>query len=90
MTFGAVCSSNQVFQQNENAQVTSVWWRRMAVSERTWKSAHPIVLDLFVALLDPVPDPVDPDDFVQVGGRFGTVGLAGAAGAGQVGGQVPG
>lgn len=48
------------------------------------------VLDLFVALLDPVSNAVDPDDFVQVSGGFGTVGLAGAAGAGQVGGQVPG
>ncbi len=35
-------------------------------------------------------DAVDPDDFCQVGGWFGAVGLAGAAGAGQVGGQVPG
>ncbi len=48
------------------------------------------VLDLLVALFDPVSDAVDPYDFVQVGGGFGAVGLAGAAGAGQVGGQVPG
>jgi hypothetical protein len=33
--------SNQVFQQNENAQFTRVWWRRIAVAERTWKSAQP-------------------------------------------------
>jgi len=30
---------NQVFQQKLNAQFTRVWWRRIAVSERTWKSA---------------------------------------------------
>nr|WP_020552407.1 hypothetical protein [Embleya scabrispora] len=33
------CSVNQASQQNENAQFTRVWWRRIAVSERTWKSA---------------------------------------------------
>lgn len=48
------------------------------------------VLDLLVALFDPVSDSVDPYDFVQVGGGFGAVGLAGAAGARQVGRQVPG
>lgn len=29
-----------VFQQKVNAQFTRVWWRRIAVSERTWKSAR--------------------------------------------------
>jgi hypothetical protein len=33
--------ANQVFQQKLNAQFTRVWWRRMAASERTWKSAQP-------------------------------------------------
>ena len=33
--------ANQASQQSENAQVTRVWWRRIAVSERTWKSAQP-------------------------------------------------
>lgn len=33
--------ANQVSQQKLNAQLTRVWWRRMAVSERTWKSAQP-------------------------------------------------
>ena len=32
---------NHVAQQNENAQLTRVWWRRIAVVERTWKSAQP-------------------------------------------------
>jgi hypothetical protein len=30
-----------------------------------------LVFDLFVALLDPVPDPVDPDDLSQMRGRVG-------------------
>jgi hypothetical protein len=38
---GRVVSVNQAFQQNENAQLIKLWWRRIAVSERTWKSAHP-------------------------------------------------
>jgi hypothetical protein len=33
--------ANQVSQQKLNAQLTSTWWRRMAMSERTWKSAQP-------------------------------------------------
>jgi hypothetical protein len=33
--------SNQVFQQNENAQWTRDWWRRIAVAERAWKPAQP-------------------------------------------------
>src|SRR6266496_4614026 len=49
-----------------------------------------LVFDLFAALLDPVPDPVDPHDLGQVRGRVRAVRLARAAGAGQVGGQVPG
>ena len=32
---------SQVSQQKQNAQLTSTWWRRMAMSARTWKSAHP-------------------------------------------------
>jgi hypothetical protein len=28
-------------QQKLNAQVTSTWWRRIARSDRTWKSAQP-------------------------------------------------
>jgi len=35
------CSWNQAPQQKLNAQLTRVWWRRIAVSERTWKSAQP-------------------------------------------------
>ena len=33
--------TNQACQQKQKAQLTSTWWRRMAISERTWKSAHP-------------------------------------------------
>jgi hypothetical protein len=33
--------ANQAAQQKLNAQVTSTWWRQMAVSERTWKPAQP-------------------------------------------------
>jgi site-specific DNA recombinase len=40
--------------------------------------------------LYPVADPVDPGDLGQVSRRVGAGGLARAAGAGQVGGQVPG
>src|SRR6266702_8256123 len=49
-----------------------------------------LVLDLLVALLDPVADGVDPGDLGQAGGGVGAAGLAGAAGPGQVGDQVPG
>src|SRR5277367_1096407 len=49
-----------------------------------------LVLDLLVALLDPVADPVDPHDLGQAGGRVRAAGLARAAGPGQVRGQVPG
>src|ERR1019366_448370 len=49
-----------------------------------------LVLDLFVALLDPVPDAVDPGDLGQVRRRVNAGGLARAAWPGQVGGQVPG
>ncbi|WP_406733101.1 transposase [Streptomyces sp. NBC_01794] len=48
------------------------------------------VLDLFVALLDPVPDAVDPHYFGQVGCRVRAVRLPWSAGPGQVGGQIPG
>jgi hypothetical protein len=34
-------SWNQASQQKQNAQLTMAWWRRIAVSERTWKSAQP-------------------------------------------------
>src|SRR6266540_4051446 len=34
-------SANQARQQNEKAQQTSCQWRRIARSERTWKSAQP-------------------------------------------------
>ena len=42
---GAVASrgsggANHWSQQKEKAQLTRVWWRRMARSERTWKSAQ--------------------------------------------------
>src|SRR6266567_2012856 len=40
-----------------------------------------LVLDLLIALLDPVADPVDPGDLGQAGGRVGTVRLARPAGA---------
>ena len=40
--------------------------------------------------LDPVPDPVDPRDLAQVRRRVNAIGLARAAGPGQVGDQVPG
>ena len=33
--------ASQASQQKQNAQLTSIWWRRMAMSERTWKSAQP-------------------------------------------------
>src|SRR5215510_127764 len=49
-----------------------------------------LVFDLLVALLDPVPDPVDPGDLGQAGGRVIAVSFARAAGAGQAGDQVPG
>ena len=62
----------QVSQQKQNAQLTSTWWRRMAMSERTWKPGPAeLVLDLFVGLLHPVPQPVDPDDLGQARGRPG-------------------
>ena len=48
------------------------------------------VLDLFVALLDPVPQPVDPHDLGEVGGQVGRVGDARGVGSGQTGGQIPG
>ena len=38
---GAGWSWNQASQQKLNAQLTRAWWRRIAVSERTWKSAQP-------------------------------------------------
>src|SRR5690348_9998864 len=57
------CSANQAAQQKENAQLTRAWWRRIAASERTWKSAQPqLVLDPLVALPDPVPDAVQAHD----------------------------
>ena len=49
-----------------------------------------LVLDLLVALLDPVADRVDPHDLGQPGGRVRAVRLPGAAGTGQVRDQVPG
>jgi hypothetical protein len=48
------------------------------------------VLDLLVALLDPVADAVDPRDLGQSGGRVRAVCLAGTAGPGQVGDQALG
>jgi len=49
------------------------------------------VLDLFVALLDPVPDPVEPHDLGQISRLVQPIGgVVGAVGAGQVGGQVSG
>ena len=60
------------------------------MSERTWKSAQPSSsFDLLVPLLDPVPDAVKAHDFGQARGRVIAAGLARAAGAGQVGDQVP-
>ena len=38
---GAGWSPNQAAQQKENAQLTRAWCRRIAMSERTWKSAQP-------------------------------------------------
>ena len=38
---GGGCEVSQVSQQKQNAQLTSAWWRRMAMSERTWKLAQP-------------------------------------------------
>lgn len=49
-----------------------------------------LVLDLLVALLDPVPDAVQAHDFGQVCGRVRAVRLTRAARPGQVGDQVPG
>src|SRR5207248_10717324 len=49
-----------------------------------------LVFDLLVALLDPVPDAVDPHDLGQVCGRVRAAGLARPAGPGQVSNQVPG
>ena len=46
--------------------------------------------EVLVALLDPVPDAVDPHDLGQVRRRVRAVCLARPAGPGQVGGQVPG
>jgi len=34
-------SWNQASQQKLKAQLTRAWWRRIAVSDRTWKSAQP-------------------------------------------------
>jgi len=39
---GAGCSPNQAARQKENAQLTSAWCRRIARSERTWKSAQQV------------------------------------------------
>src|SRR5512135_453926 len=78
-------------QQKEKAQLTSTWWRRIAISERTWKPGPAeLVLDLLVRLLHPVPQPVDPHDLGQARGRPGAVSLVRAAGPGQVRDQVPG
>src|SRR5207302_7552797 len=49
-----------------------------------------LVFDLLVALLDPVPDAVDPGDLGQAGCRVRATGLAGAAGTGPVGEPAPG
>ena len=49
-----------------------------------------LVLDLFAALLDPWPQPVQPDDLGEVGRRVRTGGGMRGVGMGQVGGQVPG
>ncbi len=49
-----------------------------------------LVLDLLVALLHPVPQAVDPHHLGQGCGRVRAVRLLRAAGAGQVGDQVPG
>src|SRR5262249_42019560 len=49
-----------------------------------------LVFELFVALLDPVPDAVDPHDLGQARRRVRAFGLARAAGAGPVRGGVPG
>jgi hypothetical protein len=49
-----------------------------------------LVLDLPLALLDPVADAVDPHHLGQVRGRVRAAGLAQAARLGQVRGQVPG
>jgi hypothetical protein len=38
---GGGFSANQVSRQQLNAQLTRVWCRRIAVSERTWESARP-------------------------------------------------
>jgi hypothetical protein len=44
-----------------------------------------LVLDLLLALLDPVPDPVDPHDLSKARSRVRAVRLTRAAGLGQVG-----
>ena len=70
---------------------TSVLVQRVTSSQETVEiGPAKFVLDLFVALLDPMPDPVEPHHFGQVGrfvGRAG--GVVRSAGACQVGGQVP-
>jgi len=38
---GGGAEASQASKQKQNAQLTSAWWRRMAMSERTWKSAQP-------------------------------------------------
>jgi hypothetical protein len=77
--------ANQAAQQKLNAQFTRTWWRRMARSERTWKSAQAqLVLDLLIALLDPVPDAVEAHDFGQARSRVRAADLAGAAGRGRL------
>lgn len=49
------------------------------------------VFDLFVALLDPMPDAVESRDFGQVGGLVGRAGgVMRSARAGQIRGQAPG
>jgi len=80
--------SNQVSQQNEKAQLT----RGLMAADRGVGADLEVgpaefVFDLFVALLDPVPDPVEAHDLGQVGRFVQAVGaIVRPAGAGQVGG----
>ncbi|ALG08263.1 hypothetical protein AOZ06_16290 [Kibdelosporangium phytohabitans] len=80
-----------MFQRNEKAQLTTFWWRWIAVAERTRKVSPPhLVFDLLVALLDPMLDPVQPDHFSQTGGLVLVAGrVVRSTGPPQDGGQTP-
>jgi hypothetical protein len=71
--------ADQAAQQKLNAQLTRTWWRRIARSERTWKSVQPS---------DPVQDAVQAHDLGQADRRVRADRLAGPARSGQVRDQV--